>query len=1152
MSIRKLFAFVLAVFALAVIALAQTQTSRLDGVVQDETGAVVPSAAVHAVNVRTQLTLQTTSNAEGIFVLTALQPGLYNLTVETAGFRKFELNDIQLDAGATVSEIVKLEVGPATEAISVEAKTVAVQTGESQVSRAVTLRDIDTLPSVGRTALAMAPFAAPGTAVYASDSSYSRVNGARQGSNNTTLDGIDANDAVAPRFGLSMTATNTDSLGEVRITTSGGKAEYGRNAGGQVEMITRTGTNLFHGAAFDYLRNRDLNANDFFSNLATPAVARPEFTQNIFGGSFGGPIKHDKLFIFGNYQGRRTYQQVLRTRTVPTANAKAGLFTWLQAGTTTPQTYSIVANDPLHLGIDPAIAKLMAIFPAPNTTSVGDTYNSQGYSFNQPNNSYEDQFTIRGDYNLNSNNHIFYRHSWQRNYAIDSLNSADAPFPGGAQGAQGGHRWGLAGGWDWTINASLINEFRYGHQSATADFWRPERVSGIMYSFYTFTNPLYTGAAQGRNSPINEYTDNLTFIHGRHTAKVGFNVRDTLQYGYNYAGVWPTATLAFTYAPVPTTVGPTGLSSANLQIFQGLYNDLLGRISSVAQTFYTDLASFQASGTPSVRNYNFHDYGSFIQDDWKLLPNLTLNIGLRWEIFGTPTEENGLQGTISSIKTLAATNPQNNLSVAKLASWYNTDKHDFAPRFGFSWDPTHEGKMAIRGGYGIYYDRIVGATTSLVDSNSPGFADGETSFPNQGVSDVRASQSPAMPTHAAAPLITPLDNRNTSIVVFNPNLRSGYVHQFSFTLQRELLRGTILEAGFVGNHSVKLFTDRDINQPLVYRDFLGAVQQLQTYISNGTVPAAGNTLVKIFGTPAAAVSGLGSTAITQGQLGTLANTLDRTNYTKYAAAGVSDYYLRPFPQFNQVIYGSNDGKSFYDSLQVSLRRNLGALKYTFNFTWSKSLDNGSVDGNGFTAPLDNNNFNLNYGRSDYERPKVLTYEIMYTLPIGKGKAVGGDLPHWADSILGGWDLGALGAWESGPPMTISSGRVTGPGTATAAADYNGDRNIGSISRQGNGVYYLDSTLATTAFTFPFAGEVGTSGRNAFRAPRFFNTDASLVKRFAITERTAVTFRAEAYNLWNNVNFSPPAVSIATPTTFGKISSSVNGARVMQVALRFDF
>ena len=798
-------------------------------------------------------------------------------------------------------------------------------------------------------------------------------------------------------------------------------------------------------------------------------MARPEFTQNIFGGSFGGPIKHDKLFIFGNYQGRRTYQQVLRTRTVPTANAKAGLFTWLQAGTTTPQTYSIVANDPLHLGIDPTIAKLMAIFPAGNTTSVGDGYNTTGYAFNQPNNSYEDQFTIRGDYNLNSNNHIFYRHSWQRNYAIDSLNSADAPFPGGAQGAQGGHRWGVAGGWDWTISASLINEFRYGHQSATADFWRPERVSGIMYSFYSFTNPLYTGAAQGRNSPINEYTDNLTWIHGRHTAKVGINVRDTLQYGYNYAGVWPTATLAFTYAPVPTTVGPTGLSSANLQIFQGLYNDLLGRISSVAQTFYTDLSSFQASGTPSVRNYNFHDYGSFIQDDWKLLPNLTFNIGLRWEIFGTPTEENGLQGTISSIKTLAATNPQNNLSVAKMSSWYNTDKHDFAPRFGIllgsdprreNGDPRqlrhllrpHRRRHHVPGGQ--QQSGLRGWRDVLPESS--GFR--RARQPEPGHADARrrsAHHAAGQPQYQHCGFQSQPALRVRAPVQFHGAAGASARHYPGSRLRGQPQRQTL---------------HRPRHQPaLGLPNLLGAVQQLQTYIANGTAPPATNTLVKIFGTPAAAVSGLGSTAITQGQLGTLANTLDRTNYTKYAAAGVSDYYLRPFPQFNQVIYGSNDGKSFYDSLQVSLRRNLGALKYTFNFTWSKSLDNGSVDGNGFTAPLDNNNLNLNYARSDYERPKVLTYQIMYTLPIGKGKALGGSMPQWANSILGGWDLGAMGAWESGPPMTISSGRVTGPGTATATADYVGDRNIGSISRQGSGVYYPRSHAGYLRLHIPTRG-----------------------------------------------------------------------------------
>src|ERR1035441_10333409 len=193
-----------------------------------------------------------------------------------------------------------------------------------------------------------------------------------------------------------------------------------------------------------------------------------------------------------------------------------------------------------------------------------------------------------------------------------------------------------------------------------------------------------------------------------------------------------------------------------------------------------------------------------------------------------------------------------------------------------------------------------------------------------------------------------------------------------------------------------------------------------------------------------ASAGIGrATAVLLSQLGTLANTLDRNNYTKYAAAGVSDYYLRPFPQFNQVIYGSNDGKAFYNSLQVSLRRNLGALKYTLNYTWSKSLDNSSVDGNGFTSPLDNANFHLNYARSDVDRPHVFTYQVTYTLPVGRGRALGGSMPHWLDSIAGGWDLGVTGVWESGGPMSISSGRITGPSAnVTALADFNGNRNIG--------------------------------------------------------------------------------------------------------------
>ena len=319
--------FAAMLLAMAGMALAQTNTGRLNGTIQDQSGAVIPNAKVTATNVKTDISAHATSNSEGFFTLTALQPGTYSLAVEAAGFRRSTINDIQLDVGADVSEIVKLQVGQATESVQVEASTAVIQTTESQISRVVTMRDIDTLPQLGRTPITLSVFqpgVSYGGAGNQGDVSFSRINGQRQGSNNTTLDGIDVNDAVVPRLGLSLTANNTDSIGEFRIITEGAKAEYGRNSGGQVELITRGGTNQYHGNAFDFLRNTDLNANDFFNNSV--GAARPILIQNIFGGSFGGPIKHDKLFIFGNYQGRQTHSTISRVRTVPTLTAKQGLF----------------------------------------------------------------------------------------------------------------------------------------------------------------------------------------------------------------------------------------------------------------------------------------------------------------------------------------------------------------------------------------------------------------------------------------------------------------------------------------------------------------------------------------------------------------------------------------------------------------------------------------------------------------------------------------------------------------------------------------------------------------------------------------------------------------------------------------------------------
>jgi hypothetical protein len=1148
---------------------AQTQTARLVGTVHDASGAAIPNARVVATQDATKQHTETTTNPSGEYVLSALQPGTYTLNVEAAGFSKGLVTGLELDAAANVSQAVTLQVGQITETVKVKADVVTVQTADAQINQSVTLSDIDTLPQLGRTPITLAIFM-PGVQINpqadgsasGADYSYAHVNGLRQGSNNNTLDGIDVNDSVAPRMGLSLTANNTDSVEEARIVTDGGKAEYGRSAGGQIQLITRSGTNQLHGNAFDYIRNRDLNANDFFSNSAGTPI--PVLIQNTFGSSIGGPIKRNKIFFFGNYQGIRTHAQGAEDTTVPTATAQAGIFQYVPGGQTAPQQYSIVANDPLNKGIDPTVASLLKLFPAPNNFNVGDGLNSAGYELNYPNNSLSDQFTIKVDYNFSDKIHFFERTSWQRNTAIDSLNGAQNVVPDEAPGTQGGKRWGVAGGMDWSISSTVINEFRYGHQSASVDFNRPEREADPQLSFNTFTTPILTAFAQGRNSPVNEYTDNVTKVHGNHTFKFGGQLRFTDEFGFNDAGIYPNVSLSTANGNLPISpANLPALSATQLTTFQGLYNDLLGRVSSVTQTFYSNLNTFQAAGTPRVRNFDFHEYGFFAQDDWRVTHRLTLTYGLRWEFFPVPFEENGLQGILTPATALNFATQADNLTIQRSGKWYNNNWTDFAPRFGFAWDPWGDGKTAVRGGYGIFNDRTVGAAADSVDGATPGFSQSSILFPNSTAgSDVRFAALP-LPVQPLAPVLTLPNTRSDTVAdIFNPNLKNGYVQQWNFNIQRQIAKNTVLDIGYVANRGVKLFYESNIDQSHIYTNgFLPAFQQIASNLTNtGAIPLT-NPIVSLYGSAATAISALGASNFSNGAVGTVANTIDTTKYAAYAGAGLSEYYLRNFPQFQSLLEGNNDGRSEYNSLQVRLQRQIGALRVTANYTWSKSIDNDQSaatggEGNGFAAPLDSFNESLVRGRSNFDIPNAFTFNGIYTLPVGRGKAFGNNMPRWADTLIGGWDMGALWIWESGSPFTVSSGFATGPSTAATFANYTGSRNIGSpISFNngiGPGVYYF--TPAEVAnFSEPGAGDFGTSGRNTFRGPDFFNIDFSMVKRFAIAEHKNLTFRAEAYNLLNNVDFANPSVNFGGATTnFGKISGVVNNPRIMQMALRFDF
>ncbi|MBL8231548.1 MAG: TonB-dependent receptor [Bryobacterales bacterium] len=1133
---------------------AQVATGRIEGLVLDTSGAVVPGARVTVRDVRRDTVQVLTTSAEGLFVFPSLQPSTYQITVEAQGFVKALVEGVELNVAATVAQQIKLEVGAVTEQIVVAAEAVRVNVSDAQIGRNITMKDIDTLPQLARNPMVLAVFQ-PGVAIDPGDNTFSRINGARQGSNNAKLDGIDVNDAVVPRLGLSLTAVNVDSVEEFRVITNGGKAEYGRNAGGQIEMITRSGTNQFHGGAFEFMRNTKLNANTFFNNSSR--VARPKFIQNTFGGNFGGPIRKDKTFIYGVYQGQRTAQEVVRNRTVPTVEGKQGVFRYRPAGGDV-QSINLLQLDPQRRGIDPFVkANALDLLPNPNNADLGDGLNTAGFRFNNPAGSYNDQVTIRADHQLTSTHRVFYRHSWFRTYSIDALNNADAIFPGQPQGNQGGTRWGYAIGSDWTITPTWINEFRIGHQSAAVAFNRPARPRGPGLDATTWTDPINLAFPQGRNSPVYDFTDNVTKLMGKHTIKAGYTFRRVLQFGYNDAGIFPNILTDRSNGNAPNIPNPAGISSADLQRYQEMYNDLLGRVAQVSTTFYSDLTKFQPAGTGRIRNFLFWDHAMFLQDDWKVNRKLTLNFGVRWEMFGPPVEQGGFQGTVDAQNQLSTTGNINNMSVVRLNRFYNRDNNDFAPRFGFAWDPTGSGKTSIRGSVGLYYDRIIGATTSAVDGATPGFAQAVVSFPNAAAgSDTRIATLAGLPQAPAAPVLRPASNRQVTIGVFGDQLRTGYTQQFNLTIQREVLRNTVVDLGWVRTRGKGLFNWQDVNQPRVYGDFLNAFAELQRFSTNASaLPSANNPLVRIYGTPQAAVTGVGgATILSQGLLGTAADNVDRTSgYPRYAAAGISDFFLRNYPQWNQLWIGSNVGRSWYDSFQMSVRRTAGSLRLQGNYTWSKNIDNISVDGNGFTNIIDNFNFNQFRGRSDVDRPHSFNGSIIYILPVGQGKFIGGDMPKWANNLVGGWEIGSLMLWQSGSVLTVSSARRTGPANVNTWANFNGDRNLGSVDRRGDGVYFWSpGTLAN--FSFPGAGEFGTSGRNTFRGPRYFNTDISIVKRFGMpwSESHRVTFRAEMYNMFNNANFGGLGTSLLTPATFGKLSAIVGNARIMQMALRYDF
>jgi hypothetical protein len=790
--------------------------------------------------------------------------------------------------------------------------------------------------------------------------------------------------------------------------------------------------------------------------------------------------------------------------------------------------------------------------PDPNNFSIGDGLNTGGYRFKNPTSLQRERGDVRYDRDLNAQHRLFARFNLDYADATDVANNADAVFPGGQSGAIVSNTWGFLIGSDYTLSPERINELRVGYHRNKTDLNRPSRTTGSMLLINSWTNPLDASFPGSLNSSVFEITDNFSHARSLHTLKYGFTYRRTHIGSSDSNGVSPTITLGAGNGNAPSsTIGPSlqsEISEAHRKEFENLYNDLLGRIESVNQTYYSSLTSRLPAGTPRERSYASQEYDGFIQDTWRITPKFTLNAGLRLEMSTAPKAANGFQAVLDQASLISNSANISNFKMVPGGSLYASLK-DFAPRAGFAWDIFGSGTMLLRGSYGIYYDRPEGGIADFIDKNSYPFAQAVALYPNSARTDVRLGDSYAMPVQPALQASQPPATRSSSVAVWDPNLKTPRIDQYNLTLQKRFAGG-ILEASYTGTRGKKLFQYLNLNQTKTDGDFLKAYKELQALRAMGTPPSANNTLVRIFGTPLAAFNALGGSNFDSEEAGLVADTLDRNHYAKYAAAGVSDFYIRNFPQFNTFLFGTNAAESWYDSLQLGYRKSTANYHFRAFYTWSKALDTISSDGIEYASASNSLHPELDKAPSDFSRTHVMNISWDYALPVWRDPESDFDAPLWLRSALGGWNLGMLWMRESGARFSVSSGLQNRYAGVASLANFNGDRNMGHRFNYYGTIYWFYGDQQT-AFTHPQAGQAPNSGRNSFVGPIYSNFDAVIHKQFGIRENKSVELRIEAYNIFNNVRYGLPISNLNDPD-FGIITTTQGSPRTLQVALRFRY
>src|SRR5262245_4177372 len=1105
-SIGACLLVLLSFFAVATPSHAQVAAGEITGIIHDSDGGAVPGAAVTVTNLATNQQRVVNSTADGAYTAASLAPGEYRLDVELAGFKPVRREGVRLATGEKARIDFDLSVGDIREQVTVVGDSPIVRVETANLGTVVEHEQVVQLPLNGRLFIMLAAIA-PGVALPP-NSVLPRINGGRPRTNEYLFDGISV---LQPEPGQVAYNPIVDAVQEFKIESNSPPAEFGRFNGGVVNLTTKSGSNLFHGNVFEFLRNEHLNATNYFQTANT---TKPEYRRNQYGGMVGGPLVKDRTFFFADYQGQRQGIGRTVTSTVPTVLQRQGMFTEAIAGrvpiiydpsTTVGSTRTPFLNNTIPQSqMDPVALAMLQRYPLPTSAGTANNYSRTATEIDN-----QEQGDVRLDHKFASGrDQAFGRLTYFADHAlpVTAFSDGSGATPAGAiaVGPQETRAWAFASNYQHTFSPNLLNEVRIGdtRRSVTrtaAQLPSPAaaalNIPGIpANALFPNTIPTFTPSGyQQLGSPMNtasdfstsvsEVADSLTWLHGRHTFKAGLDWRwerlNVIQ------PPWPTGTFNFTTVGSDLPPGVTGTGNA-------LAGFLLGQV----QTFAIDLQHTQIQ-----ERAHFQEY--FIQDDWKVSDRLTINPGLRYTLNFPSTEING-QTAVFNLQTQLLEYPGNN-PVRPLK------KNNWGPRIGVVYRLTD--KTVLSSGYGLVWIEMAGITTPFTTPTFP-FLQTVSQRTLDNLTPAFALQN--------GPTVVPVGSTPTAglgqgVFAVDGTLGSGYVQQWNASVQRELTTNTSFEVAYVGSHIVHVgIPDSNVNQ--LTADQLALGPQLQQTVSNpyfGIIPRS---------------SSLGNPTIPRGQL------------------------LKPFPEYTTVsIYRNNVGTTFYQGLELSVRQRLSrGLQYSIAYTRSKLMDDASsvFDASILTGPIPNfpvaDSFNRSLERdySNGDMPHVLAASVVWDLPMGSGRARQG---HGAlGAVINDWNVSALVTLQSGMPVAVTqtTNNNAFAGFGTQRPNLVGDPTLPADQRTPGHWFNTAAFVPAGPFT------LGTASRNPVRGPSYRDVDVAFTRRIRIAGPRAIELRGEIFNLLNTPNFGAPN-AVAGAANFGTVTSALD-PRVAQLAVKFIF